>query len=81
MATKLAGTLEREIKVHGIEAPVIVSMTSDGIAFRIKGSRTTLTNGWVQTVMAMNTPGNVKSYLMGKPYETLESLARQRNSK
>jgi hypothetical protein len=81
VATKLTGTLEREIKVHGVEAPVIVSLTTDGISFRIKGTRTALTNGWVQTVMAMNTPTNVKSYLMGNPLGVLESGARQRNTK
>jgi hypothetical protein len=60
---------------------VIITITSDGIAFRVKGSRTELTQGWVQTVKAMNTPVNVRSYLMDKPYETLEHAARQRNSK
>lgn len=78
MAVALSGELEREIHVHGVEAPVIVKISREGISFRVKGSRTELTNGWVQTVEAMNTPTNVKSYLMNKPYETLQHAARQR---
>jgi hypothetical protein len=39
VATKLAGVLEREVVIHGIDSPVIVTLSSEGLSFRVKGMR------------------------------------------
>jgi hypothetical protein len=80
MATQLkeGQQIKREIRVHGVEAPVIVTISQEGITFALKGSRTPLSQNWVQIVQATNTPGNVPSFLAGKPYELLQHQANKK---
>ena len=77
MAAKLAGetVMKREIKVWGIDEPVIFTFTSQGVRAHIKGTKTAVETGWVQIVRAMNTPDTVKSYHAGRPYELLQAQA------
>jgi len=72
-------TLKREIRVHGVEAPVVVTISEEGIMAQVKGSRIPVQQNWVQLITAMNTPGNVPSFMAGKPYEFLQHQATKRN--
>jgi hypothetical protein len=78
MAVKLEGKLEREIRIHGVEAPVLVEISPEGLSLRVKGSRTAVTTMWGQIVSVCSTPTNVKSYLMGRPLDVLVKAARER---
>lgn len=80
MATQLkeGQELKREVKVHGVEAPVIFTFSQEGITAQVKGTRTPVSISWVQFVQAMNTPGNVPSYLAGKPFEFLQHQAKKK---
>lgn len=81
MSTKLTGPLEREIRIHGIEAPVLLEISTEGISLRVKGSRTAVTTTWGEVVSVCHTPSNVKSYLMDKPRAILEKSATERNAR
>lgn len=82
MASKLNKKLEREIKVHGIEAPVIVALDPElGLSFRLAGSRTTVTSDWTHVISTCYTPNNVPSFLMGEPYKFLQDQARKKTKK
>jgi hypothetical protein len=70
--------LKREIRVHGVEAPVNVEITSDGLTFAVKGTKKKVKIGWVQVVKSAITPNDVKSYLHGKPFEFLVTQAIKR---
>lgn len=78
MATKLEGdaTLKRLIHVHGIEGDVEVSLSEQGIQFRVPGTRTYLTMSWTQAINTSQTPATVKSYYMGKPMEFMVATAK-----
>lgn len=81
MATKLQDALEREIHIHGIEAPVVLTISPEGLSLRVKNSRMAVTTSWGEIVSVCHTPNNVKSWLMGKPLAVLEKLAAERNAK
>lgn len=73
--------LERLLKVHGIEAPVVLSVSHEGISFRVKGTKKAVTQSWVQVVSNTNTPTNVPSYLMDKAYEFLQHVSKKLGEK
>ena len=77
MATKLSDdqTLRRLVKVYGVEGDVEFSLSAEGIAFRIPGSRTYVTLDWPHVVEACQTPKSVKCYHYGKPLEFLKATA------
>lgn len=77
MAVKLEKSLEREIRVYGVEGPVIVTIAPEGLEFRLPGSRKTVTISWTNVVGEAETPATVPSYLMGKPLEFLQQQARE----
>jgi hypothetical protein len=79
MATKLDGELEREIYVHGVDAPVVVTLSSEGLSFRVKDTRMAVKADWVRVTKTCYTPLNVKSFLEGRPYEALQNAATKRN--
>jgi hypothetical protein len=81
MATKLEKPLEREIRVYGVEEPVLVELSPEGLSARLKGTQTALLASWTQVIRAMNTPGNVPSYLMNKPFDFLQQTAAKRVAK
>ena len=68
-------SFSRIIRVYGIEQPVMVRITATGISFRIKGSKKAINASWTQAVNACNTPGNVQSFLMNRPFEFLKNTA------
>lgn len=70
-------SLDRVIRVHGIEHPVILTISNEGITFRVKGSQKAVTQGWVQIVGACNTPFNVPCFLANKPFEFLKWAAEK----
>ncbi len=74
MATKLQPEqeLERQIVIHGVESAVIVGISTQGIRMHVKGSKKYVMASWTQVANACNTPGNVPSFLMGKPLEFLK---------
>lgn len=73
--------LQRVIRVHGIEQPVIVSIAHEGISFRVKGTQKPVQQGWGQIIAACYTPGNVPSFLMGKAYDFLQWIAKKQSER
>lgn len=71
--------LKRRIKIWGVDYPVIVAMTREGLEFRleIKGARANITQTWPQILGACRTPDNVPSFLEGQPTKYLQYLASQ----
>ena len=69
--------LRRVIRVYGVDQPVCVTITSEGIDFRVVGSgkHLSLTAPWRQVVERMPTPDNVKCFLSGKPIDLLNYLS------
>lgn len=71
-------TLSRLVKVYGIERPVMVTISRDGITLKVKGSKTFVSAGWVAVVdKACGTPDNVPSKLHGKALEFLQDNDRR----
>jgi hypothetical protein len=79
MATELkeGQKLRRQIKVYGIEEPVIVELTYEGLFFKIKGTSVGVGAAWPKYVGAAFTPEKAKSFLAGKPMEFLQHQAAQ----
>lgn len=73
MAAKIKKTLKREIRIHGIKAPVIVAMTEVGIEMSLPGFKTKLSSSWGRVADSLSTPMNVPSFLAGKPTEFLKN--------
>ena len=79
MATLLESgkSVTRAVRVYGVEALVLVTMTERGLLFRVKGSKTTLNVTWPEAVAASITSENVPSAFYGKPYEFLVRSAKK----
>jgi hypothetical protein len=76
VTTMAAGQkLERVIRVHGIEHPVILTVSNEGISFRVKGTQKAVTQSWTQVILACNTPMNVPCFLADQPLALLHHLA------
>jgi len=71
--------LKREIRVYGLVAPVIITLTSEFITFKVKGSKTGITAPWSAVVAACSTPDNVPSKLHGQPLAFLQDTTRRIN--
>lgn len=79
--TQLKGSLKRSIKVHGVDAPVNLVVSEEGISMTVAGMKTKIANDWVSIVQSMHTPANVLSYLEGKPLDLLKHQAKEYNKK
>ena len=64
--------IRRLIRVHGVESVVELTITSEGLAFRIPKTRKTLTLDWGGAVRASYTPNDVPAFLMGEPVKFLQ---------
>jgi hypothetical protein len=73
----LETTLNRKITVPGIEGEIIVSMTSDGLSFRLKGSPKEITATWGRVIAACATPTNVPTFLVNEPFNFLIWIGEQ----
>ncbi len=63
--------LRRVVKVYGIEGGVIVTITREGIEFKIPRTKLGVGMGWKKAVESCFTPQNVPSKLEGRPMEFL----------
>jgi hypothetical protein len=70
-------TLQRVIKVYGIERPVVVSISRNGLTLRVKGSKTEVAASWPIVVNACSTPGGTPSKLQSTPLEVLQDTDRR----
>jgi hypothetical protein len=73
----LETTLNRKITVPGIEGEIVVSMTSDGLSFRMKGSQREVSATWGKVIAACATPANVPTFLVGEPLNFLGWIGNQ----
>ena len=83
MATKLlpGKKLEREIRVQGIDAPIILTITGTELSMRVAGTRLSVFSSLEHVLDSLWTPFTVKSYLMSKPFELLKTQAAKRNKR
>lgn len=80
MATKLepGKTIKRQIHIFGVDAPVNVEITSDGLAFSVAGAKKKTTLSWFKAVDVAITPDDCPAHLYGKPYQFLQSQANKK---
>ena len=71
--------LKRELRVYGVEGPVIITLTENEVFFKVKGAKTGVCATWSTVVAACDTPDNVPSKLHDKPLEFLQDTARRIN--
>lgn len=69
--------LRRLVKVYGIEGLVEVTLSKDGVSFRIPRTKMTVSMTWPQAVEACDTPGNVPCFLAHNPVDTLKHQVKQ----
>jgi hypothetical protein len=83
MTTKFrSGTkIQREIRVYGVSAPVIVTIAEEGVSMAVKGARKHASANWRQIAEAMNVPEDAPSFLMGRPIDFLYNQATKRERK
>jgi len=55
--------LKRLVKVYGVPGLVEVTLSSDGLAFRVPASRKYTTMSWLKAVTASTPDGSVACYL------------------
>jgi hypothetical protein len=69
--------LKRQIKVYGVESPVIITLSHEGIEFKVKTAKIGVGNTWCQLIEnGCVTPDNVPSFLAGRPLEFLTEQAK-----
>jgi hypothetical protein len=77
MVTQLVGELRREIRVYGVDMPVVLTLTSEGISFKVRGSKIGVSAPWTAVVNVCNTPDNAPGKLHGQPLAFLQDTARR----
>jgi hypothetical protein len=79
MSTKLVGDqkLRREITIFGIDAPVVVNLSAEGLTFKVKGSKIGVSAPWTAVVNVCNTPDNSPGKLHDRPIAFLQDTARR----
>lgn len=77
MPAKLSGEqkLVRQIKVYGLETPVNVTLTAEGITFKAPGAKTGVSATWARIVSVCRAPESAPSYLVENPLLFLERSA------
>jgi hypothetical protein len=81
---KLEGdkVLKRKIRIYGIDKDCIVTISQHGVKVQVEKTKVSVEQSWPIIIeKAMNTPGNVPSYLAGKPYHFLQFQATKRRKK
>ncbi len=81
MATKLMPEqkLQREFSIPGVESPVIVTLSTEGISMRVPGTKLGVSQSWDKILSVMETPPNVPSYLMGFPAKFLQHQVEKKS--
>lgn len=65
--------LRRLVKVYGVEGLVEVTISAEGIAFRVPSTRGYLVAAWPDVVeKSSSTPDNCPSFLAGEPTKYLQ---------
>lgn len=80
MATKLSKPVEREVRIDGIAAPVIITLAQHSLSARVKGSRNVVFADFTRLIAAMMTYADVPSFLYGKPLELLKHDAVKKST-
>lgn len=73
--------LVRKLKVYGIETPVNMAITSDGIEFKIAGAKVGVSQTWPQVIAACRTPESALSYLADDAMKYLQHAETQKFKK
>jgi len=69
--------LRRVVKVYGVEGGVFVTLTHDGIEFKMPRTKVGVSMTWPQAVNASSTPSNVPSKFEGQPMKFLIDQAEK----
>jgi hypothetical protein len=70
--------LHRVITVPGISSPVIVSIDSDRVVFRLKGSQKEIETTWHEIIQQCRiTFPRVPTRLQGQPFTFLQTIAEE----
>lgn len=72
---KQGQSLKRSVRIYGVDKPVCVEITADGIRMWIKGFKKSTRIGWLTVAEASTTPVDVPSYLHGNPLALLRHQA------
>ena len=75
---KEGAKLRREVRIHGVEKPVQLEISVDGISFWIKGHRKRTTLTWSKAAAASQTGQDVPSFLMGDALGLLKHQAKNK---
>lgn len=81
---KFKSSLKRELRLHEIQAPVIVIIDANGIQMGLPGFRKRLGASWEEIARKLRVPDTAPAYLDGKPIEFLKYLEfkwRRRNAR
>lgn len=70
-------TITRVIKVYGIEQPVVLKLTAQGLTMQVKGSRRVVYKSWRGVAEFCDTPADVPSKHYGMPIALLEEEAKK----
>lgn len=79
-----AETIKRLTKVYGVPGFVEVTMSADGLAFRVPGSRRYVTTTWLKAVEHASPEANTPAWLANDPVKLLvteEAKAGKRKQK
>ena len=69
--------LQREISMGGIDAPVLIALSGEGIEMRVAGTSNSIVASWKMVTECMVTPSGVPSFLRGKPLAFLQYQAKR----
>jgi hypothetical protein len=77
--SKIKEKIKREIRLYSVQAPVTLTITEDGIEMAVSGQQKKIASSWESIARGAQTPGDVPSYLAGKPLDFLKYQAEARN--
>lgn len=72
MPTNITKTIKRQIKLHGIEKPINLSITPHGVEMAVIGFHKRVFASWEHIAKNLLTPADSPSFVFGKPWEFLQ---------
>jgi hypothetical protein len=67
--------VRRRIKINGIEAPVLLTLSTTGVDFRVPGSHRGVSQTWEALIGACCSPKGVDPFFSRRPIDYLRFLA------
>lgn len=71
----------RTIRIYGVEGLVLITLRSEGLEIKAKGSHMALTSSWAEVIAAMNVPERAPAKFYSDPMGLLKDKGSKQHRK